>query len=112
MFIGAYFMRMDMSHGGMAAGNMQGWVQIDEPRILWANTIALVLASILGIAKKDMPRNRKQARARGAGRARPTKYKRSRKAARKKPLRKKPVRRKRAAAKKAGRKKRAVRRRR
>ena len=46
VFIGAYFMRMDMSHGGMAAGQMQGWVPLDEPGILWANTIALVLASI------------------------------------------------------------------
>lgn len=46
VFIGAYFMRMDMSHGGMAAGQMQGWVPLDEPAILWANTIALILASI------------------------------------------------------------------
>lgn len=48
VFIGAYFMRMDMSHGGTAAGpmDMGGWVRIDEPRILWANTIALILASI------------------------------------------------------------------
>ena len=50
IFIGAYFMRMDMSHGGVAAGSMPGmegsWVQLDEPGILWANTIALVLASI------------------------------------------------------------------
>ncbi|HEY5665708.1 MAG TPA: cytochrome-c oxidase [Gammaproteobacteria bacterium] len=46
VFIGAYFMRMDMSHGGMAAGEMQGWVPVEEPRILWANTVALVLASI------------------------------------------------------------------
>jgi len=46
IFIGAYFMRMDMSHGGMAAESMQGWVRLDEPRILWANTAALILASI------------------------------------------------------------------
>ena len=46
VFIGAYFMRMDMSHGGMAAGQMQGWVPLDEPVILWGNTIALILASI------------------------------------------------------------------
>jgi cytochrome c oxidase subunit 3 len=48
VFIGAYFMRMDMSHGGIAAGSMamEGWVPVDEPIILWFNTIALILASI------------------------------------------------------------------
>ena len=46
VFIGAYFMRMDASHGGMAAGQMAGWIPLDEPGILWLNTIALILASI------------------------------------------------------------------
>jgi cytochrome c oxidase subunit 3 len=46
VFIGAYYMRMDMSHGGMAAAQVQGWMPIDEPGILWLNTIALILASI------------------------------------------------------------------
>lgn len=46
VFIGAYFMRMDMTHGGVAASQLQGWVPVDEPWILWLNTIALILASI------------------------------------------------------------------
>lgn len=46
VFIGAYFMRMDMTHGGVAAGNMMGWVPLDDPGILWLNTILLILASI------------------------------------------------------------------
>jgi cytochrome c oxidase subunit 3 len=46
VFIGAYFMRMDMSHGGVAAEMMRGWVPVDEPGILWLNTIFLILASI------------------------------------------------------------------
>lgn len=48
VFIGAYFMRMDMTHGGTAAGSMTmgDWVKFDKPGILWVNTIALVLASI------------------------------------------------------------------
>jgi len=46
VFIGAYFMRLDNSHGGISAGQMQGWVPLDEPGILWINTIALILASI------------------------------------------------------------------
>jgi cytochrome c oxidase subunit III len=48
VFIGAYFMRMDMSHGGVAAGSlaMEGWVPVEEPRLLWLNTFALILASI------------------------------------------------------------------
>lgn len=50
VFIGAYYMRMDMSHGGTAAVDhsheLTGWVPLDEPGILWINTILLVLASI------------------------------------------------------------------
>lgn len=46
VFIGAYYMRMDNSHGGIAAGQMHSWVPLNEPRILWFNTIALILASI------------------------------------------------------------------
>jgi len=46
VFIGAYFMRMDMSHGGIAAGQMQGWQPVNEPSLLWLNTILLILASI------------------------------------------------------------------
>ena len=49
VFIGAYYMRMDMSHGGAAAEHaheLSGWVPLDEPGILWINTILLVLASI------------------------------------------------------------------
>jgi cytochrome c oxidase subunit 3 len=46
VFIGAYFMRLDTSHGGIAAGHMHAWVPIDDPAVLWFNTIALILASI------------------------------------------------------------------
>lgn len=46
VFIGAYFMRMNSSHGGIAAGRMLPWVPLDEPGILWVNTIVLILASI------------------------------------------------------------------
>jgi cytochrome c oxidase subunit 3 len=46
VFIGAYFMRMDTTHGGIAAGHMHAWVAVDEPAILWINTILLILASI------------------------------------------------------------------
>jgi len=48
VFIGAYFMRMDMTHGGVASSSMamNGWVPLREPAILWLNTIALILASI------------------------------------------------------------------
>lgn len=46
IFIGAYFMRLDMSHGGVASGMMEGWMPLDEPGILWVNTAALILASI------------------------------------------------------------------
>lgn len=46
VFIGAYFMRLDMSHGGISSGMMTGWVPLDEPGILWINTAALILASI------------------------------------------------------------------
>lgn len=48
VFIGAYFMRMDMSHGGVAMGSMEmrDWVPVDEPWFLWLNTLALILASI------------------------------------------------------------------
>lgn len=48
VFLGAYFMRMDMTHGGVAMGNMQmqNWMPVDEPWFLWLNTLALILASI------------------------------------------------------------------
>lgn len=46
VFIGAYFMRMDTTHGGIAAGHMNAWVTIEEPGILWINTVLLILASI------------------------------------------------------------------
>lgn len=46
VFIGAYFMRMDTTHGGIAAGRMRGWVPLDEPGILWLNTIVLIVASL------------------------------------------------------------------
>jgi cytochrome c oxidase subunit 3 len=46
VFIGAYYMRVDMSHGGVAAEHLHGWVALEEPKLLWINTALLVLASI------------------------------------------------------------------
>lgn len=46
VFIGAYYMRMDTSHGGIAAGHMNGWATLEEPALLWFNTAGLVVASI------------------------------------------------------------------
>lgn len=46
VFTGAYFMRMDNSHGGVASGLMQPWVPVDEPGLIWLNTLLLVAASV------------------------------------------------------------------
>jgi cytochrome c oxidase subunit III len=49
VFVGAYFMRMDPTHGGAALpGNvhLHSWIPVSEPGILWFNTAALILASI------------------------------------------------------------------
>ncbi len=40
LFASAYMMRMHDGHGGLA-----GWQRLDEPSILWVNTLVLVLAS-------------------------------------------------------------------
>jgi cytochrome c oxidase subunit III len=42
IFSSAYLMRMGHGHGG----HMQEWVAVDEPAMLWLNTIVLVLASV------------------------------------------------------------------
>jgi len=41
VFVGAYIMRKDHGHGG----GMHVWVPVDDPNILWLNTVLLVLAS-------------------------------------------------------------------
>jgi len=48
IFIGAYFMRMDMTHGGVSANAMMmnDWQPVAEPFILWVNTLLLIAASI------------------------------------------------------------------
>ena len=46
VFIGAYFMRMDASHGGVAVQHLHPWVPVHDPAILWVNTLALIAASI------------------------------------------------------------------
>jgi cytochrome c oxidase subunit 3 len=48
VFIGSYFMRMDMGHGGVVVSemNMESWMPVTEPALLWVNTVALILASI------------------------------------------------------------------
>jgi cytochrome c oxidase subunit 3 len=40
IFASAYVMRMSHAHGGLAA-----WQPLDEPSLLWINTVVLVLAS-------------------------------------------------------------------
>jgi cytochrome c oxidase subunit 3 len=45
VFTGAYFMRMDSSHGGIASGVLHAWVPVDEPPLLWFNTLLLISAS-------------------------------------------------------------------
>ena len=42
VFIGAYIMRKDHGHGG----GMHEWVPLNEPGVLWLNTLLLVLASV------------------------------------------------------------------
>lgn len=46
VFIGAYFMRMSSSHGGVPSGVLHPWVPLDEPAVLWLNTALLILASL------------------------------------------------------------------
>jgi len=49
VFLGAYFMRMDSTHGGAALPSlmqMSSWAPVEEPWVLWLNTAMLILASI------------------------------------------------------------------
>lgn len=46
IFTGAYTMRMDTGHGGIAMGVMDAWVPVGEPLLLWINTGVLVLTSL------------------------------------------------------------------
>ncbi|HEX6994865.1 MAG TPA: cytochrome c oxidase subunit 3 [Gammaproteobacteria bacterium] len=41
VFVGAYIMRKDHGHGG----GMHVWMPVDDPNVLWLNTVLLVLAS-------------------------------------------------------------------
>ena len=53
IFTGAYFMRMDSSHGGVASGMMHAWHPISEPPILWLNTLVLLATSgVLELARR------------------------------------------------------------
>lgn len=55
VFTGAYFMRLDTSHGGIASGLMSPWQPVDEPFLLWINTAVLVLASAaLELARRSV----------------------------------------------------------
>ena len=57
IFTGAYFMRMDSSHGGVASGMMHGWNPIGEPPILWLNTLVLIATSgMLELARRAAAR--------------------------------------------------------
>ena len=44
---GAYFMRMDSSHGGVASGMLHAWQPVGEPPLLWINTIVLIATSLV-----------------------------------------------------------------
>jgi cytochrome c oxidase subunit 3 len=46
IFTGAYYMRMDTAHGGIAMGVMEAWMPIREPMLLWINTGVLVVTSL------------------------------------------------------------------
>lgn len=46
MFTASYYMRMDSSHGGIAAGVMEAWMPVREPLLLWLNTGVLILTSV------------------------------------------------------------------
>jgi cytochrome c oxidase subunit 3 len=46
VFTGAYYMRMDTAHGGIAAGHMEAWLPVSEPSLLWINTGVLILTSV------------------------------------------------------------------
>jgi cytochrome c oxidase subunit 3 len=59
LFASAYYMRVD-GHGGLAS-----WVRLDEPNLLWVNTLILVLAS----AAMQVARNRIDAGMDARGRA-------------------------------------------
>jgi len=47
IFTAVYFMRMDSSHGGVASSVMHAWHPINEPPILWLNTLVLIATSAL-----------------------------------------------------------------
>ena len=51
IFTSAYMMRVNHAHGGI-----EPWNPLDEPRVLWLNTVVLVLAS----AAMQIARNRAQ----------------------------------------------------
>ena len=46
VFTGAYLMRMDSSHGGVAMGVMEAWMPVREPLLLWLNTGVLIVTSV------------------------------------------------------------------
>ncbi|HMB72003.1 MAG TPA: cytochrome c oxidase subunit 3 [Gammaproteobacteria bacterium] len=46
IFTGAYYMRMDSSHGGVAMGVMEAWIPVGEPLLLWLNTAVLIVTSL------------------------------------------------------------------
>jgi cytochrome c oxidase subunit 3 len=47
VFTGAYYMRMDTAHGGIAMGVMEAWIPIDDPSLLWLNTAVLIVTSLV-----------------------------------------------------------------
>ena len=54
VFTGAYYMRMDAAHGGIAMGVMEAWMPIREPLLLWLNTGVLIVTSgCLELAKRS-----------------------------------------------------------
>ncbi len=54
VFTGAYSMRMQAGHGGIAIGMLDAWMPVREPRLLWVNTGVLVLTSLcLELARRS-----------------------------------------------------------
>lgn len=66
LFISAYFIRMGYGHGAMQAAKMNDWHAVNEPPILWLNTILLIAGSVVMQAARQAITRQQAARARHA----------------------------------------------
>jgi cytochrome c oxidase subunit 3 len=58
IFTASYFMRINSSHGGVAASAMlHEWVPVREPSILWLNTAVLIVTSLVLELARQAARN-------------------------------------------------------